>query len=169
MIAYIGVGTNIGNLIENVVQAIDYLKKNENITEIFVSSLYETEPVGFKEQPDFINAVFFIKTKYLVHELFKFLKDVEKKMGRQKTVKYGPRIIDLDILFYNNLVYQDVDITVPHPQLHKRSFVIFPLYELNKDFIHPLFLKNIEKLKMEMKDYGKIQVYAQKNFPGRFK
>jgi len=169
MKAYLGVGTNIGNLLENVKNAIKLLISNRSIKTLHASSLYITEPVGVVEQQDFLNGVFFVETELSQQELFLVLKEIEKSMGRKKTVKYGPRIIDLDILLYEDKIYQDLDITIPHPHLHKRSFVLWPLCELSKDLIHPLFMKTVDMLKSELVNPTKVKLLETKWFPGRFK
>lgn len=169
MIAYIGIGTNLGDKLANINEAINNLKTEEKILSITLSSLYETEPVGYTDQPEFINGVLKIETKYCLQELFLLLKSIEKKMGRVKTIKYGPRIIDLDILFYGNTIYTDLDITVPHPHLHKRAFVLYPLSELNNDFVHPLYLKSVESLRENLKEKEKIKRLKISGCPGIFK
>lgn len=169
MIAYIGIGTNIGDRFANIKTAIDYLKAEEKIVSLSVSSLYETEPVGYSEQPEFINGVIKIETGYSLRELFLFLKNIEKKMGRVKTVKYGPRIIDLDILFYENVIYVDLDIKVPHPHLHKRAFVLYPFSELAKDYIHPLYLESIESLINSLIEKEGIKRLEVSGYPRAFK
>jgi 2-amino-4-hydroxy-6-hydroxymethyldihydropteridine diphosphokinase len=169
MIAIIGIGTNLGDRLANIRNAIDNLKEDSNIVSISVSRLYETKPIGYLEQPEFINGVIKVETRYSLHELFLFLKNVEKKMGRVKTVKYGPRLIDLDILFYGDAIYIDIDITVPHPQLHKRAFVLFPLSELCGDFMHPLYLKSIQSLKESLKENAGVNLLEVPNYPGIFK
>ncbi|MCX7770886.1 MAG: 2-amino-4-hydroxy-6-hydroxymethyldihydropteridine diphosphokinase [Proteobacteria bacterium] len=169
MLAYIGIGSNLGDKICNIKKAIEYLKENKKIVSVICSSLYETEPVGYKDQPEFINGVLKIDTTYSLQELFLFLKNVEKKMGRTKTVKYGPRIIDLDILFFEDKIYIDLDITVPHPQLHKRTFVLYPLIELQGDFIHPLFCRSLKKLIEELYEKTSIKLLNISDFKGSLK
>jgi len=169
MKAYLGVGTNIGNLLENIKNAIKLLISDRSIKTFHASSLYISEPVGGVEQQDFLNGVFFVETELSQQELFLVLKEIEKSMGRKKTVKYGPRIIDLDILFYEDKIYQDLDITIPHPHLHKRSFVLWPLCELNKDLVHPLFMKTVGMLKRELLNPTKVELFETEGFPGRYK
>lgn len=169
MIAYIGIGTNLGDRLANIKTAINHLRADEKIVSIVLSNLYETEPIGYSEQPEFINGVIKVKTTFCLQDLFLFLKNIEKKMGRIKTIKYGPRIIDLDILFYDNAIYVDLDITVPHPQLQNRAFVLYPLSELCGSFIHPLFLKSVNSLKEKLIDEQKIKMLEIPDFPGIFK
>jgi len=108
-----------------------------------VSSIYETKPYGDLKQENFFNAVFNIKTYYQPAELFEFLKRVEEQVGRRKTVKWGPREIDLDILFYNNLIYNNEQLTIPHKDMLNRDFVLIPLCEIAPELEHPEMKKKI--------------------------
>lgn len=108
-----------------------------------VSSIYETKPYGDLKQEDFFNAVFKIKTYYQPVELFGFLKKVEEKIGRKKSIKWGPREIDLDILFYNNLILYNEQLTIPHRDLLNRDFVLIPLCEIAPNLKHPEMNKKI--------------------------
>ncbi|MBT8391015.1 MAG: 2-amino-4-hydroxy-6-hydroxymethyldihydropteridine diphosphokinase [Ignavibacteriaceae bacterium] len=108
-----------------------------------VSSIYETKPYGELDQENFFNAVFEIKTYYQPSELFSFLKKVEEQAGRKKTVKWGPREIDLDILFFNNIIFSDDQLTIPHKDLLNRDFVLIPFCEIAPEFEHPELNKKI--------------------------
>lgn len=103
-----------------------------------VSSIYETKPFGLKEQDNFLNAVVSIKTSHSPQVLYILLKEIEKELGRTDTVKWGPREIDLDILFYNDLIYTDENITIPHGGINERDFVLVPLCELDPLAKHPI-------------------------------
>lgn len=103
----------------------------------FVSSIYKAKPLGNLNQENFLNAVIKISTTYSLIELFNFLKGIEKDLGRSKAEKWGDREIDLDILFYNDIVYSDEIITVPHKEITSRDFVLVPLCEIEPDLIHP--------------------------------
>jgi len=111
-----------------------------------VSSIYESSPYGEIVQSDFFNAVFKIKTYFELKELFRFIKLVEKQVGRKVTTKWGPREIDLDILFYNDLIFSDDEITIPHKDLVNRDFVLVPLCEIAPDLIHPSMNKKISEI-----------------------
>lgn len=152
MLAYIGVGSNLGEPAQNIEKAKTLLASASGITFIRSSSIYETEPWGVKDQPKFANAVWVIETSLKPIDLFLALKEIENTMGRKKILRYGPRIIDLDILFYDKIIYQDTNITIPHPKIQDRSFVLFPLSELAGEFIHPLFNVSITTLKNNLKD-----------------
>lgn len=108
-----------------------------------VSSIYESKPYGNLNQENFFNAVFKIKTYYQPAELFEFLKKVEEIVGRKKTVIWGPREIDLDILFYNNLIFNDERLIIPHKDILSRDFVLIPLCEIAPDLEHPEMNKKI--------------------------
>jgi len=129
-------GSNLGEREENIAEALRRLSVGVNIER--TSSLYETEPVGYKEQPWFLNAVCLGETKLKPQELLSFIKGIERRMGREEKVRWGPRIIDIDILFYDDLVLETPELTIPHPRLHQRRFVLVPLVELNPDFVHPI-------------------------------
>ena len=141
---FIGIGSNIGNKEGNIRKAIGLIKKKCKILK--ASSLYETEPVGYKEQDWFLNCAIEIDTKLNPLELLNFLQSIEKKLKRAKTIKNSPRIIDLDILFYSNKIIKEKNLIVPHPRLHERLFVLEPLKEIAPELVHPMFGKSIGEL-----------------------
>ncbi|WP_443660529.1 2-amino-4-hydroxy-6-hydroxymethyldihydropteridine diphosphokinase [Clostridium algidicarnis] len=130
---YLGLGSNIGDTKKNIETAISMLSKKVNIKD--KSSYYETEPVGFKDQPWFLNIVIEGETNLRVEELLNFTQSVESDMKRVKTFLNGPRIIDVDILLYNDVNIASERLTVPHPRMYERAFVMVPLFELSKDLI----------------------------------
>ncbi len=143
--AYFLVGGNIGNRENNISLAINLI--NQNIGKIFrKSSMYQTAPWGNKEQPDFLNQVLQIKTKLNAGQCMEQILIIENKIGRVRTIKNAPRAIDIDILFYNNEVINSPNLTVPHPQIKKRTFVLVPMNELSPNFIHPVLYKSINYL-----------------------
>lgn len=125
-----------------------------------LSPVYETEPWGFEEQPNFLNQVIQAETDLEPHELLDFLKELEKHMGRQQTIRYGPRVIDLDILFYDDLVIETPELTIPHPNMTKRSFVLVPLAEIAPELCHPVLGIKIRDLLMGM-DTSTVQLYNE--------
>ncbi len=127
---YLGIGSNLGNRNKNINTAIKKLGGIEGIEVTRVSSLIETEPEGGPPQNKFLNGAIEIKTKLPPHELLKQLKRIEKELGRVKTIKNGPRPIDLDILFYGDEKINSSHLKIPHPRMHKREFVMRPLKEL---------------------------------------
>lgn len=160
MKAFIGVGSNLGDPVENIEKAKALLLQTGKINFIKVSSFYETEPWGIKEQPKFINAVWHIDTPLSPIELFLLLKEVERLMGRKKMLRYGPRIVDLDILFYEELIYQDSNITIPHPKIGERSFVLYPLAEIAPCYVHPLLSISVAVLKERLVDHLNIKLLS---------
>lgn len=143
MIVYIGIGSNLGNRFKNIKSSINLLGKIKGIKINKVSSIYETEPVGYKKQGNFLNCVVKITTSILPKKLLSVLQNIEIKLKRKKTMKWGQRTIDLDILTYENKVISLKELKIPHPLMHKRDFVLVPFAEINKNFIHPAYKKNI--------------------------
>ncbi len=129
-VAYVGIGSNLGNRLKNCEEAVREIKKHPKITVSKESRWIETEPFGYKDQNKFINGVIELKTSLPPHSLFEVLLSVEKKMGRTRTIKWGPRIIDLDLLLYDSLHIKDAELTIPHPGIYERDFVKIPLREI---------------------------------------
>src|SRR5438270_16252 len=138
--AVLSLGSNIGERKENLKQAREYLVKAGCLIKK-ESSVYETEPWGKKDQPFFFNEVIEIETTLNAFELMFLILQIEKQMGRERKEKWEPRIIDIDILFFNDEIIQAEHLTIPHPYLHVRDFVLMPLKEILPDFIHPVFKK----------------------------
>lgn len=147
---YIALGTNLGNRQKNLKEAIVELNKFGKI--IQKSHIYETEPIGYKDQGSFLNMVVKFKTGISPFSLLKKLKKIEKKFGREKTIRNGPRIIDLDILFYSTKIIKTNVLEIPHPRLHQRDFVLIPLSEIAPNKIHPILRKKISTLKLWTKN-----------------
>lgn len=141
---YLALGTNLGDRIANLQTAI-YLLSSKVII-VHESSVYVTPPWGIVDQPDFLNQVVEIKTKLTPTCLLRFIKNIEIKMGRQKTFRNGPRLIDLDILFYGTRVITKDTLSIPHPRLQDRAFVLVPLYEIAPDFVHPVLNETVTSL-----------------------
>ncbi len=141
---YIALGTNLGNRLANLREAIDFFSPELRVTR--ESTIYETPPWGYIEQPAFLNMVIEAETKLAPRALLSYLKDKEKNLGRVKNFRNGPRLIDLDILFYDNLILDEKKLTIPHPRLHERAFVLVPLAEIAPEFMHPLFGEKINVL-----------------------
>ncbi len=141
--AFIGAGANLGEPVRQIKQALDELEKSPGVRLLGASSLYRTQPVGPVEQPPFINAVFALECGMNPHELLALLLSVEEKMGRVRKERWGPRVIDLDLLFYDEMVISGQGLEVPHPRLHERRFVLVPLVELAPDIIHPVIKKTV--------------------------
>ncbi|ADQ03757.1 2-amino-4-hydroxy-6-hydroxymethyldihydropteridine pyrophosphokinase [Caldicellulosiruptor owensensis OL] len=143
-IVFLGLGSNLGDRDENIKKAIEHLKDKVRIEKL--SSIIETEPYGFVDQPKFLNCVLKGTTLLSPFELLEFVLEIENKMGRKRLFKWGPRNIDIDILFYDDWVIDTEKLKIPHPELHKRLFVLEPLCEIEKDFVHPVLKKNVYEL-----------------------
>ena len=154
---YIGLGSNIGDRLANIRKAIELMNK-EGIEIIKGSSLYETEPVGYKAQGWFLNSVVKAKTELSPVRLWKRLEKIERSMGRKREIKWGPRIIDLDILFYGNRILNGKELKIPHSELHKRRFVLVPLEEIAPKLVHPVFKKTISELSKDLKDNSLVKL-----------
>lgn len=162
-VAYIGVGSNIGDRIGYVQQAHSLLNYTEGIEVLESSSLYETEPVGYKEQEWFINAVLKIKTPLCAEELLSQCFRIENQLGRVRRndfPKNGPRTIDLDILFYDNKIINTEIIEIPHPRISQRACVLVPLLELDADLVHPVFNKTISELHDNLEEPEEVYLYG---------
>jgi 2-amino-4-hydroxy-6-hydroxymethyldihydropteridine diphosphokinase len=155
-LAYLGLGSNIGNRIGYIRKSLVALSRLPKTKITKVSSLYETEPYGKKEQPWFINIVVEISTELSPLELFKKCKSIETKFGRQKRERWAEREIDIDILLYDNIVLSTPELQIPHPDMHNRRFVLIPLSEIAPNMIHPIFKKSISELLIECKDTTRI-------------
>jgi 2-amino-4-hydroxy-6-hydroxymethyldihydropteridine diphosphokinase len=142
---FLQLGSNIGNSIDQLQIAIDDIEKNiGNVVQ--KSSLYTTAAWGNKDQPDFVNQVLLVETILPANKLLKVALDIEKKMGRIRSFKNAARIIDIDILFFNKEIIQDVGLTIPHPEIANRRFVLIPLAEIAPNFIHPTSNLTIKKM-----------------------
>jgi len=127
---YLSLGSNLGNRFENLRKAKRLLTQN-GITIISNSRLFETTPYGVREQPNFLNIAVRAATDKEPEELLRVIKQIERDMGRESTYRWGPRIIDIDILLYENLIYRSNTLTIPHPEIKKRDFFLIPLLDIN--------------------------------------
>jgi len=162
-VAYIGIGSNIGDRIGYIQQASCHLNYTKGIRVLESSSFYETEPVGYKDQPWFINAVLKIKTELSPNELMNHCLRIEKQLGRTRhpeAPENGPRTIDLDILFYDNGIFKNDIVEIPHPRLHERAYVLVPFLELDADFIHPVLKKSISELHENLEYLEEVYLYG---------
>ncbi|WP_249661639.1 2-amino-4-hydroxy-6-hydroxymethyldihydropteridine diphosphokinase [Lysinibacillus fusiformis] len=127
---YLSIGTNIGERYENLQQAVALLREKENIDVVRVSSVYETAAVGYTDQADFLNIAVHLKTDASSTEMLKICQSIEQELGRVREFRWGPRIIDLDILLYNQETIETESLLVPHPRMYERAFVLVPLVEI---------------------------------------
>jgi 2-amino-4-hydroxy-6-hydroxymethyldihydropteridine diphosphokinase len=155
-IAFIGVGSNVGDKADNCRKGIEAIDGIEGCTVEIQSPLYETEPIYLEDQDWFVNGVAKIGTDFASQMLFENLKNIEQRMGRQpEGVRFGPRALDLDILFFDDLVLRAGLIEIPHPRLHERRFVLRPLCDVAPELIHPVLGKSIRFLLSQLQDGGK--------------
>ncbi|MBA7621400.1 Bifunctional folate synthesis protein [subsurface metagenome] len=160
-VVYICLGSNLGRKKANIRRTIKLLSKKKDIKILKVSSLYETEPVGYVKQDWFVNACLKAETSLSPRQLLNTLKDIEKQLKRKKAFpKWGPRTIDLDILLYDNLKLKTKDLIIPHPEMHKRAFVLIPLMELEPNLIHPTKRKSILELLANLKKSKRVRKLA---------
>jgi len=145
-LAYIGLGSNLGDRHGHIRDALKMLAGNKHIAVARVSDLIETTPLSGTNQPKYLNAVAEIKTTLSAEDLHKTLADIETRLGRVRSGKWSPRIIDLDLLLFGRKVIKTPDLTVPHPQMHLRSFVLKGLCQLNGDFVHPVLKESVNEL-----------------------
>lgn len=150
--AYLGVGSNMGDRMEYINQAINAIEAQDDTRVVHVSSLIETKPYGGVVQDDFLNGCIAIDTLKEPEELLDFLMDVEAQAGRVRTIHWGPRTLDLDILMYDDLVMNERRLTIPHKEMHKRLFVLEPLEEIAPYLMHPLLGQTITQLKEKIKE-----------------
>ena len=145
---FLGLGSNQGDREKNLLKAIDLISKIPTLN-LVQSKITETEPYGFKEQDCFLNMVLRGTTLLSPHKLLLAIKQIELKLGRKPTFHWGPRVIDIDILFYDDLILHEKDLVIPHPDLVNRLFVLAPLAEIAPTFIHPVLQKTILTLLTE--------------------
>jgi len=157
--AYLGLGSNLGHRESNIASALKMLGQEARILK--VSSLYETEPVGYKDQPWFLNCVCSVETNLSPQALLELAKTIEKNLGRKPTLRFGPRPIDIDILFYDDLILDSPDLVIPHPRLAERPFVLLPLREIAPKLAHPLLGATIEELWQKAENLEGIRLYSE--------
>ncbi len=162
-VVYIGLGSNKGDRLKNIKVALDHLKEKIVIEKI--SSFYLTEPVGM-EGRWFVNCVLEGKTEESPEKLLDTLLQIEKRMGRIREKKKNPRVIDLDLLLYEDAVVDKVDLIVPHPHLHKRRFALIPLVEINSHLVHPVLGKSLKEILKGLKDSHQVDKILENGYAG---
>jgi 2-amino-4-hydroxy-6-hydroxymethyldihydropteridine diphosphokinase len=145
-IAYVGIGSNLGDKTEQCERAISKILNFDRHKLLAKSSFFKTQPIGCTSQDWFVNGVIKIGTDLGPVDLLRALKTIESQLGRTKTFRWGPRMIDLDILFFDDTEMKTEDLQIPHPLLHERQFVLMPLVEIDRDLIHPVLKKTIGEL-----------------------
>ena len=143
-VAYLALGSNLGNRVQNLREALAAFPPLINV--VSISPVYETEPQYVKDQLYFYNAAIKVHTELRPRELLLHLKHIEEKIGRTPTVPNGPRLIDLDILLYDDVVMSSPTLTIPHPRMHERAFVLSPLADIAPNVLHPVLRKEVREL-----------------------
>ncbi len=156
MIIFLSLGTNLGDRLANLSHAIAALPPPVSVLRL--SSIYETEPWGYHDQPAFLNQVLEGRTDLSPGALLDHLKQIERKLGRQPTFRYGPRLVDLDILFYGDQVIDLPGLAVPHPHLAERAFVLVPLAELAPDLRHPMNGMSVQTMLAKIDSKGVVKI-----------
>ncbi|OCA88442.1 2-amino-4-hydroxy-6-hydroxymethyldihydropteridine diphosphokinase [Bacillus sp. FJAT-27986] len=163
---YIGLGTNVGDRESNLKDAISELAAVPEIEIISLSSIYETNPVGYLEQGKFLNMVVCINTTFDAQTLLVTCMKIEQNLGRKREIRWGPRTIDLDILLYNQENIVTKNLIVPHPRMLDRAFVVIPLVEIDKDIILPNMEKPIREIMDDIPEKEGVQIWKRKNGEG---
>ena len=165
-IAYLGLGSNLGDRVGFIQQAVSLLGGDENIKLVSTSSFYETEPWKMKTDNWFVNAVIIISTTYMPEQLLKVCLRIESQLGRDRSQEsgYNDRTIDIDILFYDDKIIEEhengINLTIPHPMVHMRSFMLVPLLEVAPSYIHPVLKKSISDIYEEIDDPETVCLYG---------
>ncbi len=156
--AYIGFGSNMGDPLANCRLALEHVRRIAGVKLLRCSSFYRTEPVGFRNQEWFVNGAAEITTTLSARELLAALLEVEKNFGRQRETRWAPRTIDLDILFFGQEIIREEGLTIPHPELQQRRFVLTPLMELAPYLIHPVYCVSVTGLMGRLEDESKVEL-----------
>ena len=156
-ITYLSLGSNLGNREQNLEEAVRRASTLGRV--VAVSSFYATEPVEVTDQPWFLNCVLALETTAEPAQLMRELLRIEHEMGRQRLVKKGPRSIDIDILLFGNAVVNTPDLTIPHPEMTRRRFVLEPLAEIAPELLHPVSQKTVTRLLAELAPGQRVQKY----------
>ena len=163
VLAYLSLGSNIGDSFGHLKQAVQYLTQDTQVNVVAVSSIYETDPVGLTDQEAFLNMVVEVETELSANGLLSLCLSVEEKLGRKRVVRWGPRTIDLDILLYNSDNIKSDSLIIPHPRMHERSFVLIPLVELNTSIKHPVLNKPILDIQSSLGDQDGVRLWKRIN------
>lgn len=155
---YLSLGSNVGERAENIANAIAALNER-GVRVLRESALYETEPVGLREQPWFLNGVVEAETALAPERLIETVLGIEKQMGRHRSIPGGPRLIDIDILFYGSQVVRAASLEIPHPRLADRRFVLVPLHEIAPSLRHPMLEKTVAELLSETPDRSDVRLW----------
>ena len=163
--AYLGLGTNLGERRKNLERAAELLFRSpaepvSNLQSLRSSSVYETAPWGYANQPDFLNCVLEVEAGLASDQLLDITQGVEREMGREWSLRYGPRVIDVDILFYGAIIVEQANLQIPHPRLHQRAFVLAPLTELAPELTHPVLGLTAQELTDKVDGKGGVKLWG---------
>ncbi|GAB3748094.1 2-amino-4-hydroxy-6-hydroxymethyldihydropteridine diphosphokinase [Spirosoma pomorum] len=159
---YLLLGANLGNRVVTLKQATNLINDRVGVV-VRESALYETAAWGVTDQPSFLNQVLAVETELKPEELLRQTQVIEQELGRVRLEKWGVRVIDIDVLYYDQLVWQTTTLTIPHPYLHQRRFTLVPLAEIAPDFVHPILKKSNQELLTEVVDSGEVAKYVASN------
>lgn len=162
-ISYLSIGSNIGNRLETFQRAIQLLDDNAGIKIESISSIYETDPIGYTDQACFLNAVIKVSTSLQPEKLLQACLYIENELGRKREFRWGPRTLDLDILLYNQENIETESLFVPHPRMHERAFVIIPLMELDPDIELPNVNAPLDDILNQIPDKEGVRLWKRKN------
>lgn len=155
---FLALGSNLGDRLDNLKTAIRWMPPKVRV--VAQSPVYETPPWGYLNQPAFLNQVVQGNTHLKPEALLAYLKQLEIRMGRTPTIRYGPRLIDIDILFYDDLILNQPNLAIPHPHLHERAFVLVPLADIAPEYLHPVSGKTPQELLAQV-DSSQIRLFAR--------
>ena len=162
-IAYLSLGSNLDNRLNFLRDAVLLLEEDEQIKVEDVSSIYETDPVGYTDQGNFLNIVVKLKTTYLAEQLLSKCLYIEQELGRKRIIRWGPRTIDLDILLYNQENIESDNLSVPHPRMQERAFVIIPLLEIEPNIELPNMEQSLHVVLERIPDKEGVRLWKRKN------
>lgn len=160
--AYLSLGSNSGDRLQHLKGAIRNIEKSEKISIEKISSVYETQPVGFENQRWFLNLTLEVQTSFEPLPLLEYLLAIEDQMGRKREERWGPRNIDADILFYDDRIMDSDRLTIPHPRMHQRRFILMPLAQIAPQLLHPALKKSAGELLEGCEDKSTVILYSEK-------
>ena len=160
--AYLNLGSNLGDRLQYLKGAVRKIEESDEFSIKKFSSVYETQPVGYQNQRWFLNLVVEVQTSFDPFPLMKHLLAIEDQMGRKREERWAPRNIDIDLLLYDDRIVDSDRLTIPHPRMHKRRFVLIPLAEIAPQFLHPVLRKNIKELLKNCEDKSMVRLFEEK-------